>query len=206
MTLLTLSTSTSSGASTGPDEQQEAAGQLAHNLSQSLSRIRSSAGDTAHIKVQLPDGVVISKIFSADSFMTDVYQWVRQSSEVGAQDGVDPQRLLLQETVLARRKLPANRVALIDLGLCPGSRLSAIEMPPSSVANDGTAPLSRLLSAPRGALMEVKIIGLVGGSQLPEVNVLAGQEDTVSKLKTRLITEHFSCKVCLIHNIVFDHS
>ena len=42
----------------------------------------------------------------------------------------------------------------------------------------------------------VTAIGLAaGGMRLPEVTVNAGSLDTISKFKTRLTAEHFSCTV-----------
>ena len=88
-TLLTVSTS---GSTSSGHEADAAAGQLAHNLSQSLSRIRS-ASSAAHLKVQLPNGAVISRTFAAEAEMCDVYDWVTGSQEVSEQE-VDPKRLV----------------------------------------------------------------------------------------------------------------
>eukprot|EP01051_Picozoa_sp_SAG22_P005088 SAG22_NODE_293_length_12891_cov_17.337242_3_plen_702_part_00 len=175
VTLMTLATSGSSDH--GGESQTEAAdGQLANSLSQSLSRIRSAAAAagtaaSAHIKVQLPDGATINQRFAANDEMEEVYSWLRGHPAVAQQD-VDPARLVLHETVLARRELHPSAQRLVDLGLCPGARLSAIETMMEAAATG--AVLSRQVSAPRGTPVTVTVVGLVGGKKLPPLLVAAG--------------------------------
>ena len=82
--------------------------------------------------MQLPNGAVISRTFAAEAEMCDVYDWVTGSQEVSEQE-VDPKRLVLQQTTLERRQLPADRARLANLGLCPvrpvlATRLSAVRV------------------------------------------------------------------------------